>query len=127
SCRRLASGGDGEVTWAVVCLPHLEQDNLFRQWNLTLRYPFYRHPADVVGAQVKVYYCPSRRSPPQLSLNGHTRAPWGGSPGALGDYAANGGNTTEVWNDPRSGPGVFLYADWTFGPTNTTPPSQSPS
>src|SRR5262245_18726709 len=112
-------GGDGEVSWAVVILPYLEQDNLFRQWNLNLRYTYYRHPASTVGAQVRTYYCPSRRAMPQYSLSGHTRAPWGGSPGALGDYAGNGGNTTLGWNDPRSGPGVLLYADVTFGPNDT--------
>jgi hypothetical protein len=114
-----ALGGDGEVSWAVLILPYIEQDVLFRQWNLNLRYTNYREPTSVVGAQVKTYYCPARRAPPQLSLTGYTRPPWGGSPGALGDYAANGGNTTEVWNDPRSGPGVFLYADTTFGPNDT--------
>src|SRR5262249_18140668 len=111
-------GGDGEVSWAVILLPFVEQDNLYRQWDLTLRYTYYRHPASVVGAQVKTYYCPARRSPPQFSLSGDTRAPWGGSPGALGDYAGNGGNTTLVWDDPRFGPGVFLYADTTFGTNN---------
>jgi prepilin-type N-terminal cleavage/methylation domain-containing protein len=114
-----ALGGDGEVSWAVLLLPHIEQDNLYRQWNLNLRYTYYRHPASVVGAQVSIYYCPSRRSPPQLSVTGDTLSPWGGSPGALGDYAANGGNTTAVWDDPRTGPGVLLYADTTFGPNDT--------
>jgi prepilin-type N-terminal cleavage/methylation domain-containing protein len=114
-----AVGGDGEVSWAVLVLPYIEQDNLYRQWDLSLRYTYYREPASVVGAQVKTFYCPSRRSPPQLSVSGDSRAPWGGSPGALGDYAANGGNSTLVWDDPRFGPGVLLYADTTFGPNDT--------
>jgi prepilin-type N-terminal cleavage/methylation domain-containing protein len=114
-----ALGGDGEVSWAVLILPYIEQDPLYHQWNLNLRYTYYRHPASVVGAQVKIFYCPSRRSPPQLSVSGDTLAPWGGSPGASGDYAANGGNTTAVWEDPRNGNGVLLYADTTFGPNNT--------
>jgi prepilin-type N-terminal cleavage/methylation domain-containing protein/prepilin-type processing-associated H-X9-DG protein len=114
-----ALGGDGEVSWAVLILPFIEQGNLYRQWNLNLRYTYYRHPASVVGAQVGLYYCPSRRSPPQLSVTGDSLPPWGGSPGALGDYAANGGNTTAVWDDPRNGGGVLLYADTTFGPNNT--------
>jgi prepilin-type N-terminal cleavage/methylation domain-containing protein len=112
-------GGDGEVSWAVLILPFLEQDNLYRQWNLNLRYTYYRHPASVVGAQVKTYYCPSRRLPPQLSADGDTLPPWGGSHGALGDYAANGGNTTEVWDDPRNGTGPLVYADTTFGSNDT--------
>jgi prepilin-type N-terminal cleavage/methylation domain-containing protein len=112
-------GGDGEVSWAVLLLPYIEQGPLFRSWDLRLRYTYYRHPPNVVGAQVPVYYCPSRRSSPQFSVTGDTRSPWGGSPGGLGDYAGNGGNTTAVWNDPRSGPGVFLYADTTFGPGDT--------
>ncbi len=114
-----ALGGDGEVSWAVLILPYLEQDNLFKQWNLSLAFTYYRHPANVVGAQVSLYYCPSRRAPPTLSINGDTRSPWGGSPGALGDYAANGGNSTVVWNDPRFGDGVLLYADTVHGPNNT--------
>src|SRR5262245_29684651 len=62
-------GGDGEVSWAVLLLPYIEQDNLYQQWDLSLRYTYYRHPARVVGAQVKTYYCPSRRAPPQLSVS----------------------------------------------------------
>jgi prepilin-type N-terminal cleavage/methylation domain-containing protein len=122
-----ALGGDGEATWAVILLPYIEQDNLYRQWNLNLRYTYYREPASVVAAQVKTYYCPSRRSPPKLSLSGDSRAPWGGSPGALGDYAANGGNSTLYWDDPRFGPGVLLYADTTFGPSDTIVSWQSMS
>ncbi|HEY7157712.1 MAG TPA: DUF1559 domain-containing protein [Gemmataceae bacterium] len=114
-----ALGGDGDVSWAVVLLPYIEQDNLYRQWDLTLRYTYYREPASVVGSQVKIYYCPSRRTPPRFSVTGDTLPPWGGSPGALGDYAANGGNSTAIWDDPRNGDGVLLYADTTFGPNNT--------
>jgi prepilin-type N-terminal cleavage/methylation domain-containing protein len=112
-------GGDGEVSWAVLILPYLEQGNLFKLWDLSLRFTYYRHPANVVGAQVPLYYCPSRRGSPQFSVSGDTRKPWGGNPGALGDYAGNGGNSTAFWGDPRFGPGVFLYADVTFGPSDT--------
>jgi prepilin-type N-terminal cleavage/methylation domain-containing protein len=114
-----ALGGDGEVSWAVLILPYIEQDAFYRQWDLSLRYTYYREPAGVVAAQVKTYYCPSRRSPPQLSVTGDNLPPWGGYPGALGDYAANGGTSTAVWDDPRNGDGVLLYADTTFGPNNS--------
>src|SRR5262249_55776085 len=36
-----------------------------------------------------------------------------------GDYAANGGESALVWDDPRKGDGVLLYADTTFGPNDT--------
>jgi prepilin-type N-terminal cleavage/methylation domain-containing protein len=113
-------GADGEATWAVLILPFLEQDNLYRQWNLNLEYTYYREPASVVGAQVPEYYCPSRRSPSQLSITGYTRSPWGGHPGALADYAANGGNTTEVLNDTRFMLGPLVYADTIFDKPNNT-------
>src|SRR5262245_27911754 len=115
-----AIGGDGEVTWAVLLLPYVEQDPLYRQWNLTLAATYYRHPANVVGAQVPVYYCPVRRSPPQLTTLGDKHATWGGFPGGLGDYAANGGNSTADWSDPRQGNGVLLYADTVISSDGTT-------
>jgi prepilin-type N-terminal cleavage/methylation domain-containing protein len=111
-------GGDGEVTWAVLILPFLEQQNLYSQWDLSLEYTNYRHPASVVGAQVPVYYCPSRRSPPQFSITGYTRAPWGGYPGALGDYAVNGGNTAAALNDTRFLQGPLVNADAVFDKAN---------
>jgi prepilin-type N-terminal cleavage/methylation domain-containing protein len=104
-------GADGEATWAVLILPFLEQQNLYRQWDLSLEYTNYREPASVVEAQVPAYYCPARRSPPQLSKTGFTRAPWGGYPGALGDYAANGGNSAAALNDPRFMQGPLVYSD----------------
>lgn len=110
---------DGEVTWAVLILPQLEQDNFFKQWNLSLQYTYYRHAAAVVQTQVKTYYCPSRRSPPQLSRDGDTDPNWGGSPGALGDYACNGSNTMSILRDPRRGSAPLLYADVVFGQKDT--------
>jgi prepilin-type N-terminal cleavage/methylation domain-containing protein len=112
-------GGDGEVSWAVLLLPFLEQDNAYRQWNLSLRYTYYRQPALAVSAQVPVYYCPARRAPPQVSVYGDVNSQWGGSPGALGDYACSGGSSAEVLADPRLAKGMLVYADVTFGPNNT--------
>src|SRR5262249_25963189 len=34
-------GGDGEVSWAVLLMPFIEQGNLFQQWDLSLRYTYY--------------------------------------------------------------------------------------
>src|SRR5262245_778218 len=111
-------GGDGEATWAVFILSFLEQANLYNQCNLSLEYNYYRSPTTAVGTQLSVYYCPSRRSPPQLSITGFSRPPWGGSPGALSDYAANGGNTTEVLSDTRFMLGPLVYSDTVFDKVN---------
>jgi prepilin-type N-terminal cleavage/methylation domain-containing protein/prepilin-type processing-associated H-X9-DG protein len=98
-----ASGG---VTWAVLVLPNLEQDNFYREWNVFRWY--YVHPAAVRKTQVKGYYCPSRRaaSDSSVSIQGETPDTWPWAPdpaappegngsqwfGALGDYACNDGD-----------------------------------
>jgi prepilin-type N-terminal cleavage/methylation domain-containing protein/prepilin-type processing-associated H-X9-DG protein len=46
--------------WAAFILPHLEQDNLYRQLNLTL--PVENSPA--IQTMLKVYLCPSDPTPP---------------------------------------------------------------
>jgi prepilin-type N-terminal cleavage/methylation domain-containing protein len=79
------------ATWAVVILPEMEQDNLYRQWDP--QRPYFQHAEVARGTPVKNYFCPSRRtsaSPPTLSLSGDlaglTTNPTH-YPGALGDYA----------------------------------------
>jgi prepilin-type N-terminal cleavage/methylation domain-containing protein len=79
------------ATWAVLILPYIEEDNLYRQWDLSRiyydQYPVARQKA------VKIYFCHSRRTSntaPLESIFGDTPS-WGdGStlyPGALCDYA----------------------------------------
>jgi prepilin-type N-terminal cleavage/methylation domain-containing protein len=83
--------GPGYATWAVLLLPYLEQDNLYREWDLSLLY--YQNRDEVRKVPVKIYFCPSRRTastPPTYSTSGDTPSWLGGSlqwPGALGDYA----------------------------------------
>ena len=79
------------ATWAVVILPEMEQDNLYRQWNMNR--PYWHQNETARTTPVKNYFCPSRRtsiSAPVKSLSGDL----GGNltsathyPGALGDYA----------------------------------------
>jgi prepilin-type N-terminal cleavage/methylation domain-containing protein/prepilin-type processing-associated H-X9-DG protein len=83
----------GSATWAVLVLPQMEQDNLYRQWNVGFTYYQQNQTARTSG--VKNYFCPSRRtaadsfsgsrtgdipSDPSLGTSGHL-------PGALADYA----------------------------------------
>ena len=58
---------DGGATWYVLLMPYVEQDNLYKQWDLQNRY--YVHPPAVIQAQVPIYYCPSRRSASPTSLS----------------------------------------------------------
>jgi type II secretory pathway pseudopilin PulG len=84
------------ATWTVMILPYMEQDNLYRQWDLSRTY--YDQSAAARLTPVPNYYCPSRRTPhtaPTASVSGDWPS-WlvaagtssGNVPGALGDYAA---------------------------------------
>jgi prepilin-type N-terminal cleavage/methylation domain-containing protein len=79
------------ATWPVLIMPYMEQENLFRTWDMNRTY--YEQSAVARQTPVKSYFCPSRRSSadgPKLSLSGDTPS-WldNGThyPGALGDYA----------------------------------------
>ena len=87
------NGATALATWAVLILPFVEQDNLYRQWDLGKKY--YDQVPTARLTPVKSYFCPSRRtstSSPTTSISGDTPSwvPGGGTnvPGALGDYAA---------------------------------------
>ena len=82
------------ATWAVLILPHMEGDNLFKLWNLNRRY--YEQPLDPdpCAHNLKFYFCPSRRQPPgTYSVNDSVPdPPLGPRPGGLSDYASCGGH-----------------------------------
>jgi prepilin-type N-terminal cleavage/methylation domain-containing protein len=79
------------ATWAVLLLPHLEQQNLFGRWDLSLNY--YSQTAVARQTPVPGYFCPSRRTAGTagLSVSGDVPSwpdpPPPHVPGALGDYA----------------------------------------
>lgn len=78
---------DGYVTWAVLLMPYLEGDNLYRGFETQL--PYSAQDAEVVQAPIEQYFCPSRRSPGDSLSNFET---YGEEVGALGDYAGNAGS-----------------------------------
>src|SRR5262249_50865384 len=81
------------ATWYVMILPYVEQANLYKTWDLTLSY--YNQSTFDVTAQVPIFLCPSRRSPPQIGTVDEDVA--SGKKGALGDYAAAASdNTTDA-------------------------------
>jgi prepilin-type N-terminal cleavage/methylation domain-containing protein len=80
---------DRWATWAVMILPYIEQDNLYKQWDILAEY--YAQTDSARQGQVPIFYCPARRGP-MLSRNdetGDVRATGDPArPGALSDYAA---------------------------------------
>jgi len=74
---------DGWATWAVLLLPYIEQEAVYKQWNL--QYSASRQNPAAYQQQIKTLLCPSRQ-PPVLSVNDFA-TPGGG----LSDYAASFG------------------------------------
>lgn len=121
----------GSATWAVLILPFLEQDNLYRQWDLSRTY--YEQNQVAQRTNVKIYFCPSRRSPSvgTLSVFGDFPSWLSNSrlhyPGGLGDYAVcidrSGHDTSEescpnMYGPFQMGTG-FRILDFTDGTSNT--------
>jgi prepilin-type N-terminal cleavage/methylation domain-containing protein len=81
------------ATWAVLILPYMEQDNLYRQWDLNRR--FYDQTDAARLTPVPNYFCPTRRSASDaVSVSGDQAMLAGGAlaaniAGSLGDYAVS--------------------------------------
>ncbi len=75
-------------TWAAELWPYLEEGSVAAQYDKEQSY--YAQPLQVIQAQVSVYLCPTRRAPPQISVDGKEGDYRQGvsHPGALSDYAA---------------------------------------
>jgi prepilin-type N-terminal cleavage/methylation domain-containing protein/prepilin-type processing-associated H-X9-DG protein len=71
---------NGWATWGVLLLPYLEQDAVYKLWDL--RYPASRQVPAAYQQQLKMLHCPSR--PPFVLSIGDFATPGGG----LTDYAA---------------------------------------
>src|SRR5262245_37282154 len=95
-----SGGGQNRHTWALLLLPFLEQDNVYRVYQATIpgvnktdgmNNHTSTDPQMVAArqAQVKTFFCPSRRGPPSLSpiTTGSTVT------GVPSDYAACSGDT----------------------------------
>ena len=69
---------DAYATWPVLIMPYIEQDNIFKLWDIHEGYaPTPRQPND--GARkslVKTFFCPSRREP-MLDVLGQDGLPIG--------------------------------------------------
>src|SRR5262245_35078188 len=115
-------------TWAVLILPYIEQDNVYKLWNVQKRYYEQNGPPGSVNDPcpffIKPYFCPSRRSVATPSApvpnNSNHIAP-GGSPrvGGRSDYAVCGGT--------NGSDGAFVNTSmWVTSPPNLNLDSLSP-
>ena len=102
------------LTWCVLVLPYLEQSAAYNLFNLTRTYE--EQTVQAQQAVVPVFYCPSRRRPPQppsvqepAPLPVASVAAWF-PPGTVGDYAASVGTFA---NHPPTNPQTNRNA-WTF-------------
>ncbi len=94
---------DHWATWAVMILPYMEQGNLFNQWAIDRQY--YEQPQATREAQIKTYYCPSRRAPSTISKSGDKP-----DNGAFG-----GGHFSGACSDYAGSAGDFQYTSWYDG------------
>src|SRR5262245_40971755 len=102
------------ATWAVQIGPFLPlgQNNPFADW--VLQKAYYDQPEALRQLQVHLFYCPSRRNPPQLSVAGEVPQdgkPNGGLfPGALGDYACSvgDGSPEATWDTAQANGALIL-------------------
>jgi prepilin-type N-terminal cleavage/methylation domain-containing protein len=83
------------AAWTVVIMPFIEQDNLYKQWDLSRMY--FEQSASARQSTVELYFCPSRFSPYRVSrYNSYDSLSSGPDsdfyPGALGDYACSSGD-----------------------------------
>jgi prepilin-type N-terminal cleavage/methylation domain-containing protein/prepilin-type processing-associated H-X9-DG protein len=90
------------LTWAALLLPYLEQDNLYKQFNVSL--PYARQSPAALGINVKAYFCPTHPAPGSKLSNDVP-------PGGLADYAACAGNGNE---NGVNASGVFVLATSTI-------------
>ena len=82
---------DTRETWAVIILPYLEQKAMFDGWDLKKNY--YSQAAAIRETTLKVYVCPTRRSPPKKSEAGDVLQGTSNPhvPGGVSDYTSCAG------------------------------------
>lgn len=105
--------GPQHATWFVQILPNIEQTSLYGLWNLTETY-YLQTPA-ARTTPVPVFYCPSRRAPMlsvQFEISSTGLPDSQQYPGALGDYACNGGQFTGPIVDDPLCHGTICQANW---------------
>jgi hypothetical protein len=118
----------GGVTWVVLILPYVEQDNFYKQWDVN-RWYYDQGPNGntIRQTQLKLFYCPSRYRSIRLSQNNDVpEVPFSGAPanvnvsGSLGDYAACNGDTDADFIIAPNGALIQAQVVYTSGQSNPT-------
>jgi len=104
--------GPQHATWFIQILPNMEQNNLYNSWNLTNSYYLQQPLARLT--HVETFSCPTRRDPmlsTQFEVSSTGIPDTQQYPGALGDYAANGGQFAGAIVDNPLCNGAICQAD----------------
>jgi prepilin-type N-terminal cleavage/methylation domain-containing protein len=101
---------DNFLSWKVLVMPYMEQDPLYRLFDITRRYDV--QATEAIEGTVKSYFCPARPRPGRISV---------GSPpvGSTGDYAVCAGGFGYANVDTQAATGAFLIATSTVTGTGT--------
>ena len=112
-CSRIHQDADGGwATWCVEILPFVEQQDLFQKWDLTRNY--FSQASEAQAMPVKLFFCPTRRSPQGLSVNNaEDTCPGVFYPGALIDYACSSGDRRSYggYLDDKTANGAIIVGD----------------
>jgi prepilin-type N-terminal cleavage/methylation domain-containing protein len=112
-CSRIHQDADGGwATWCVQILPFVEQQTVFQKWDLTRNY--FSQASQEQVTPVKLYFCPTRRSPQDLSVNNPEDTCRGVFyPGALTDYACSSGDRRSYggYLDDKTANGAIIVGD----------------
>ncbi len=110
---------DNRFTWMVEILPYVEQDGMFKQWNMGAA--FNSQNAVARETAVKTYFCPGRRSVSASNVSIDTMDnTTTAANGAVGDYAVCSGNPAtgasgDYWQvdpaNPIANNGAFWMAN----------------
>lgn len=111
---------DDWATWAVLIMPYIEQESVYRLWDIQLRYYDQSNAARMNNFQV--YFCPSRRTVPVTFSNDNNGGayPGGVRRGGLSDYANCGGNNN---NNGMLMIGIASQGVMPGGQTFSSPPT----
>jgi prepilin-type N-terminal cleavage/methylation domain-containing protein/prepilin-type processing-associated H-X9-DG protein len=113
-------------TWASELWPYLEESSIASLWNPVKA--FWYQPQPAREAQVAVYFCPSRRTPPQVSVLGQDWRKGQDVQGATCDYSACNGDGTDNYNifdyhDKGANGAIVCYSDMFVNCGGTDPDS----